>query len=112
MILGGRSAAVRRLAISLRAGWNLSAGSVEEFRRLKGGQPDPQAQVFTRAVGSVSETVAAYRAAGATRLVFVLQPPLSRLTYGPLPGWPASQRAGKLQALRAVIMWAGSQKRK
>ena len=75
LILGGRSEAVRRLSAERRLGWNLSTDSAVEFGRLKAGQPDPQAQVFLRDVRSVPETVAEFRAAGATRLVFVLVPP-------------------------------------
>ena len=76
LILGGKSAAVRRLAAECRLSWNLSTASAAEFARLKEGQPDPQAQVFLREVRSVPETVERFRRAGATRLVFVLVPPL------------------------------------
>lgn len=50
---------------------------MEEFQRLKGGQPDPQVQVFLRTVRSVPDVVAQFRTAGATRLVFVLEPPIA-----------------------------------
>ena len=75
LILGGRSQAVRRLAAERGLSWNLSTDSAGEFRRLKDGQRDPQAQVFLRDVRSVPETVAEFREAGATRLVFVMVPP-------------------------------------
>ena len=76
LILGGGSEAVRGMAIERGLTWNLSASSANEFVRLKAGQSDPQAQVFLRTVASVPETVAQYRDAGATRLVFVLEPPI------------------------------------
>jgi alkanesulfonate monooxygenase SsuD/methylene tetrahydromethanopterin reductase-like flavin-dependent oxidoreductase (luciferase family) len=76
LILGGESDAVRRMVIERGLAWNLSATSIDAFTRLKMGQTDPQAQVFLRTVSSVSETVAQYRDAGATRLVFVLEPPI------------------------------------
>jgi alkanesulfonate monooxygenase SsuD/methylene tetrahydromethanopterin reductase-like flavin-dependent oxidoreductase (luciferase family) len=77
VILGGASAEVRQLAIDKGLAWNLSSHSAAEFSRLKAGQPDPQAQVFMRDVESIPETVAAFREAGATRLVFVLEPPVT-----------------------------------
>jgi alkanesulfonate monooxygenase SsuD/methylene tetrahydromethanopterin reductase-like flavin-dependent oxidoreductase (luciferase family) len=77
VILGGASAQVRQLAIDRGLAWNLSSHSPAEFSRLKAGQPDPQAQVFMREVESVPEIVAAFREAGATRLVFVLEPPVT-----------------------------------
>jgi alkanesulfonate monooxygenase SsuD/methylene tetrahydromethanopterin reductase-like flavin-dependent oxidoreductase (luciferase family) len=76
LILGGSAAAIRRLAIERGLAWNSSTDSVDEFRRLSEGQPDPQAQVFMSDVPSVEETIAAFSEAGATRLVFVLQPPI------------------------------------
>jgi alkanesulfonate monooxygenase SsuD/methylene tetrahydromethanopterin reductase-like flavin-dependent oxidoreductase (luciferase family) len=82
LILGGRSEMVRRLAAEHGLAWNLSTDSVEEFRRLKEGQPDPQAQVFLRGVQSVPETVTEFREAGATRLVFVLVPPFDAREIG------------------------------
>lgn len=81
IILGGSSSTVRRLAIDRRLAWNLSSDSVDDFRRLSVGQPDPQAQVFLRGdIGQAGERVAEYREAGATRLVFVLQPPMDERT--------------------------------
>lgn len=77
LILGGSSATVRQLAIRRQLGWNLSTDAVEEFQRLKVGQPDPQVQLFLRTIRSVPEVVAQYHAAGATRLVFVLEPPIA-----------------------------------
>ena len=78
LILGGRSQAVRELAMEKHLGWNLSTDSADEFRRLMSGQSDPQAQVFLRHVKSVPEVVSEFREAGATRLVFVLVPPVER----------------------------------
>lgn len=77
LILGGASQAVRSLAIEKNLAWNLSSRSAAEFRRLSAGQPGPQAQVFLREIESVSETVAAFREVGATRIVFVLEPPVT-----------------------------------
>lgn len=77
LILGGSSREVRELAIAKRLAWNLSSASVDEFTRLRHGQPDPQAQVFMKDVASVPDTVARFREAGATRLVFVLEPPIA-----------------------------------
>jgi alkanesulfonate monooxygenase SsuD/methylene tetrahydromethanopterin reductase-like flavin-dependent oxidoreductase (luciferase family) len=77
LILGGSSRAIRELATERGLAWNLSADSVEQFERLAVGQPDPQAQVFVRDTASIAETVDAYRAAGATRLVFVFTPPIA-----------------------------------
>jgi len=76
LILGGASRAVRQLAIDRGLSWNYSGSNPDEFARLSAGQPDPQAQVFIRDIDSFSETVAGFRAAGATRLVFVLVPPI------------------------------------
>jgi alkanesulfonate monooxygenase SsuD/methylene tetrahydromethanopterin reductase-like flavin-dependent oxidoreductase (luciferase family) len=76
LILGGASETVRRLAIARHLAWNCSTPSVEDFTRLSAGQPDPQVQVFVRGVPSVAEIVARFREAGATRLVFVLVPPI------------------------------------
>ena len=76
LILGGASQAVRRLAIERNLAWNCSTNSAEEFVRLKAGQPDPQVQVFRREIASVPEVVARFREAGASRLVFVLEPPI------------------------------------
>ena len=67
---------MRRLAAERQLSWNLSTASANEFERLKDGQPDPQAQVFLREIRSVPETVERFRRAGATRLVFVLVPPI------------------------------------
>jgi alkanesulfonate monooxygenase SsuD/methylene tetrahydromethanopterin reductase-like flavin-dependent oxidoreductase (luciferase family) len=78
LILGGRSQAVRQLAREKHLGWNLSTDSAKEFRRLMSGQSDPQAQIFLRQVKSVPEVVSEFRQAGATRLVFVLVPPIER----------------------------------
>jgi alkanesulfonate monooxygenase SsuD/methylene tetrahydromethanopterin reductase-like flavin-dependent oxidoreductase (luciferase family) len=77
LILGGKSGPVRQLARERRLSWNLSTASAGEFRSLKEGQIDPQAQVFLRTVRSVPDTVAQFREAGATRLVFVLEPPIA-----------------------------------
>lgn len=72
LILGGGSEEVRQLAMEKRLSWNLSTDSAEEFRRLMGGQSDPQVQVFLRHVKSVPEVVNQFREAGVMRLVFVL----------------------------------------
>lgn len=76
LILGGRSRAIREAAIARGLSWNLSGGSVEEFIELKDAQPDPQGQVFLKSTPSVSDTVAAFAEAGATRLVLVMEPPI------------------------------------
>jgi alkanesulfonate monooxygenase SsuD/methylene tetrahydromethanopterin reductase-like flavin-dependent oxidoreductase (luciferase family) len=76
IILGGASRAIRDLAIERRLAWNSSSDSVEEFRELKVGQLDPQAQIFVRRTPSIAEAVSAYRDAGATRLVLVMTPPI------------------------------------
>lgn len=76
LILGGRSRAIRELAIKRGLAWNLSTDSPEEFARLKSDQRDPQAQIFLRDVPDVPDTVAQFRDAGATRLIFVLEPPI------------------------------------
>jgi alkanesulfonate monooxygenase SsuD/methylene tetrahydromethanopterin reductase-like flavin-dependent oxidoreductase (luciferase family) len=76
IILGGASQAIRRLAISRGLSWNLSTDSVDEFRRLKTGQPDPQAQIFVARTPSIPDAVEQFREAGASRLVLVLQPPI------------------------------------
>lgn len=76
LILGGASESVRQLAIEHGLAWNLSADSAEQFAGLAEGQPDPQAQVFLPHVRSVAGTVAQYREARATRLVFVMVPPI------------------------------------
>jgi alkanesulfonate monooxygenase SsuD/methylene tetrahydromethanopterin reductase-like flavin-dependent oxidoreductase (luciferase family) len=76
LVLGGASQAIRDLAIERRLAWNSSSDSVEEFRRLMAGQPDPQAQIFVGRTPSIEEAVAAYREAGATRLVLVMTPPI------------------------------------
>jgi hypothetical protein len=80
LILGGRSEAVRQLAMDERLRWNLSTDSTEESRRVMGGQSDPQAQVFLWHVKSVPEVINQFRNVGATRLVFVLVPPIERGT--------------------------------
>lgn len=77
LILGGASEPVRRLAIERGLAWNLATGSAESFGRLSVGQPDPQAQLFLSRMNSVPETVARFREAGATRLVFVMEPPIA-----------------------------------
>lgn len=84
LILGGASVDVRRLAIERGLAWNHSTASAADFCALREGQPDPQAQVFLRDVRSVRETIAAFREAGATRLVFVLTPPYERDVIGRL----------------------------
>jgi alkanesulfonate monooxygenase SsuD/methylene tetrahydromethanopterin reductase-like flavin-dependent oxidoreductase (luciferase family) len=76
VILGGASRQVRDLAIERGLAWNLSADSVEQFVRLKVGQPDPQAQIFVARTPSVAEAIEQFRSAGASRLVLVLQPPV------------------------------------
>ena len=76
LILGGASGGIRDLAISRRLSWNLSTDSVEQFTRLKVGQPDPQAQIFVNRTPSVRDAVEQFRAAGASRLVLVLEPPI------------------------------------
>lgn len=76
LVLGGTSNAVRRMAIEHGTAWNCVTSSHEEFARLKEGQPDPQVQVFRRGLVSVGETVAQFREAGSTRLVFVLEAPI------------------------------------
>ena len=77
LILGGTSQAIRELAIARGLAWNLSADSVEQFREVMAGQPDPQAQVLVADPATMPETVAAYRDAGATRLVLILVPPIA-----------------------------------
>ncbi len=77
LILGGRSRAIRDLARRRGLAWNLASAAPGEFARLARGQPDPQAQVFLDSAGPAAEAVAAYREAGATRLVFVLTSPVS-----------------------------------
>lgn len=77
-ILGGASARIRELAISRQLSWNLSTDSVEQFARLKVGQPDPQAQIFVGRTASVPDAVEHFRVAGASRLVLVLEPPIDR----------------------------------
>ena len=76
LILGGASREIRDLAISRRLSWNLSTDSVEQFGRLKVGQEDPQAQIFVRRTPAVADAVEQFRAAGATRVVLVLEPPI------------------------------------
>jgi alkanesulfonate monooxygenase SsuD/methylene tetrahydromethanopterin reductase-like flavin-dependent oxidoreductase (luciferase family) len=76
LILGGTSKKIRELAIARGLSWNLSTDSVEEFSRLKGGQPDPQAQIFVKRTPDVSGAVEQFREAGASRLVLVLEPPI------------------------------------
>ena len=76
LILGGASRPIRELAIERGLAWNSSSGSVEEFRGLMAGQPDPQAQIFAGRTPSIPDAVAAYREAGATRLVLVLVAPI------------------------------------
>ena len=76
LILGGASRDVRDLAIQRGLSWNFSGSDADEFARLSAGQLDPQAQVFVREIDSVPETLERYREAGATRLVFVLVPPI------------------------------------
>ena len=78
LILGGASKAVRNMAIERQLAWNSSSDSVEEFRKLMSGQSDPQAQIFVRRTPSIEDAVAAYREAGATRLVLVMTPPIER----------------------------------
>jgi alkanesulfonate monooxygenase SsuD/methylene tetrahydromethanopterin reductase-like flavin-dependent oxidoreductase (luciferase family) len=77
LILGGASADVRELAISRGLSWNISTDSVEQFARLKVGQPDPQAQIFVGRTASVPDAVEQFRQAGASRLVLVLEPPIA-----------------------------------
>jgi len=76
LILGGSSRQIRDLAITRRLSWNLSTDSVEQFDRLKIGQPDPQAQIFAARTPSVADAVEQFRQAGASRLVLVLVPPI------------------------------------
>ena len=76
LILGGSSRQIRDLAISRGLSWNLSTDSVDEFGRLKIGQPDPQAQIFVGRTPSVADAVAQFREAGASRLVLVLVLPI------------------------------------
>jgi alkanesulfonate monooxygenase SsuD/methylene tetrahydromethanopterin reductase-like flavin-dependent oxidoreductase (luciferase family) len=76
LLLGGASAEIRALAISRGLSWNLSTDSVEQFARLKVGQPDPQAQIFVGRTASVPDAVEQFRLAGASRLVLVLEPPI------------------------------------
>ena len=77
LILGGASEEIRRLARQRSLAWNLSTDSADQFKELAAGQPDPQAQVFASGVRSVPDCVAAFKSAGATRLVFVLVPPIT-----------------------------------
>ena len=76
LILGGASRAIRDLAIERGLAWNSSSDSVEDFRDLKAGQSDAQAQIFVRRTPSIGEAVSAYREAGATRLVLVMTAPI------------------------------------
>jgi len=76
LILGGSSRQIRDLAIARRLSWNLSTDSVEQFDRLKIGQPDPQAQIFAARTPSVTDAIEQFRLAGASRLVLVLEPPI------------------------------------
>ena len=76
LILGGSSRQIRDLAVLRNLSWNLSTDSVEEFLRLKVGQPDPQAQIFVGRTPSVPDAVEQFRQAGASRLVLVLVPPI------------------------------------
>jgi len=78
VILGGASEQIRDLAISRDLSWNLSTDSVEQFSRLKAGQPDPQAQIFVKRTPGVADAVEQFREAGASRLVLVLEPPIER----------------------------------
>jgi hypothetical protein len=71
-----RAPTLLEMDMDLDKGWNLSTDSVEHFSRLKAGQPDPQVQVFVRGIRSLPDTVEAFRTAGATRLVLVLEPPI------------------------------------
>jgi alkanesulfonate monooxygenase SsuD/methylene tetrahydromethanopterin reductase-like flavin-dependent oxidoreductase (luciferase family) len=84
LILGGRSRAVRDAAIARGLSWNLSDGSAEEFVEHKAGQPDAQAQIFLKSTPSVGEAVDAFRNAGATRLVLVMEPPIEAGDIGRL----------------------------
>jgi alkanesulfonate monooxygenase SsuD/methylene tetrahydromethanopterin reductase-like flavin-dependent oxidoreductase (luciferase family) len=84
IILGGASQTIRKLAILRHLSWNLSTDSVDEFRRLKTGQPDPQAQIFVARTPSVPDAVEQFREAGASRLVLVLQPPIEPGTIASL----------------------------
>jgi alkanesulfonate monooxygenase SsuD/methylene tetrahydromethanopterin reductase-like flavin-dependent oxidoreductase (luciferase family) len=80
IILGGKSQAVRDLAIERDLAWNHSGGEPDEFYNLRANQPDPQAQVFLRDVTSVERAVGEFQQAGASRLVFVMTPPYDPAT--------------------------------
>lgn len=80
LILGGTSRAVRELPQERGLAWNYSAGrdgSAAEFRRLAQGQPDPQVQIFWSQTRQLAAEIEEYAAAGATRLVIVLTPPMT-----------------------------------
>jgi alkanesulfonate monooxygenase SsuD/methylene tetrahydromethanopterin reductase-like flavin-dependent oxidoreductase (luciferase family) len=89
LILGGRSPEVRALAREHGLAWNYSVGqdgSVEQFRQLAEGQPDPQVQLFVSRTADVASRIEEYAGAGATRAVLVLTPPvevsdISRLSH-------------------------------
>jgi alkanesulfonate monooxygenase SsuD/methylene tetrahydromethanopterin reductase-like flavin-dependent oxidoreductase (luciferase family) len=78
LILGGSSWQVRALAREHGLAWNYSAGdtgSVDEFRRLAEGQPDPQVQLFLAHTPDLARQLDGYAQAGATRVVIILTPP-------------------------------------
>lgn len=80
LILGGNSPQVRALAREHGLAWNYSAregGSVEEFRRLSQDQPDPQVQLFLARTPQLARQLEEYAAAGASRAVVVLTPPVT-----------------------------------
>ncbi len=77
LIVGGRSEAIRQIALELQVSWNCSCEIDESafFAELMTTAFDPQAQVFIRSVNEVKPTVEAFQQAGATRLVLVLDQP-------------------------------------
>lgn len=77
LLVGGRSVGIRQIAADLSIGWNCSceSGEAEMFSALSAKLPDAQAQVFVNANTKIRSVVDAYRAAGATRLVLVLNQP-------------------------------------
>ena len=102
LILGRASESVRRLAIERGLAWNLATELADTFGHLSADQPNPQVRVFLRRLASVLETVARFREAGATRLVFVMEPPTA-------PGATARMaRAAGLEGIDATCAASSS----
>ena len=76
-LVGGRSVGIRQIAADLSIGWNCSCESdeAETFSALSSTLPDTQAQVFVNEDTEIRSVVDAYRTAGATRLILVLNEP-------------------------------------